>query len=378
VRSMNEKLLDILKPQGECISEEMLIRYSKGDLSSAEARRVEEHLTECEFCSDALDGIMKSGNVQHYHARVSSAKHLLRKRLRVDEEKTTFPFTRALAIAATVLLLVFSAWFVEYLNSNSTQKIFSDQFKPYPPVSADSFSQSLAPVINEVGSSEQSSKISANNKEEMNSKRETASEKKDANEIKKSAPQVAKDISVPAPTNAEGTSPQEISEAQNKKAADDEPATPPAVNNSVSNFSVPKARVTEKEIANESDYSFRKNPEQDVINNHLQSGMDAYRHANYEKALTEFQSVLKEDARNEAASFYSGVCALALNNADEALDFFTKTDNKSSRYYEATLWYQSLSYLKKNDKKEAKNLLEKVVKQNGEHKSQAEQLLQDL
>ena len=56
---MNEKLLDILKPQGQCISEEMLISYARGTLAAEEARRVEEHLTECEFCSDALDGIMK-------------------------------------------------------------------------------------------------------------------------------------------------------------------------------------------------------------------------------------------------------------------------------------------------------------------------------
>ena len=114
------------------------MRYAKGGLSSEEARRVEEHLTECELCSDALDGIMKSGDVGHYRAKVSHAKKSLQHKLRGVEERSMFPFTRALAIAATVMLLVVSAWFVQYLMNNESQRIFSNEFKQYPAAPADS------------------------------------------------------------------------------------------------------------------------------------------------------------------------------------------------------------------------------------------------
>src|SRR6266550_3882563 len=121
---MSEKLLDILKPQGACIPEQLLIRYAEGKLSSAEARKVEEHISECEFCSDALDGIMQNGNVQHFHSQLSSIKKIVHKKVRSREASETFPLMRTLGVAATLLVIAISAWYVEYVVNNNSQKIF--------------------------------------------------------------------------------------------------------------------------------------------------------------------------------------------------------------------------------------------------------------
>src|SRR5262245_55839595 len=99
---MSEKLLDILKSSSACITQDVLLGYAERKLSPAETRRVEEHLTECELCSDALDGIMKSGDVTRYRSNVYSLKKILRRRVYDAEQKISFPFTRALAVAATV------------------------------------------------------------------------------------------------------------------------------------------------------------------------------------------------------------------------------------------------------------------------------------
>ena len=125
---MSEKLLDILKPQGDCIPEELLVRYAEGKLSPAEARRVEEHISECEFCSDALDGIMQNGNAAHFHSHLSSIKQIVHKRVKTAEPRETFPITRMLAIAATLMVLAISAWYVQYLTSSNSQKVFSNEF----------------------------------------------------------------------------------------------------------------------------------------------------------------------------------------------------------------------------------------------------------
>jgi len=114
------------------------------------------------------------------------------------------------------------------------------------------------------------------------------------------------------------------------------------------------------------------------VTDHLNRAIDFYQGGKYVEAVSEFQLVLQKDPSNETANFYSGVSALALNNPDEALNYFNKTDNKRSRFYEATLWYESLAYLKKDDKKEARKLLEKVVGMNGEYKTKAEETLKEL
>src|SRR3954469_2483558 len=41
----------------DCISEGRMLEYIAGKLSSQEANRVEQHLLECELCSDALEGL---------------------------------------------------------------------------------------------------------------------------------------------------------------------------------------------------------------------------------------------------------------------------------------------------------------------------------
>src|SRR5262245_39979693 len=100
---MNERLFDILKPRSECIPEQLLIRYAEGKLSPEETRKVEEHLSECELCSDALDGILESGTTQQFRSSVDSVKRIIHKKVAPAERSATFPMTRMLAVAATLL-----------------------------------------------------------------------------------------------------------------------------------------------------------------------------------------------------------------------------------------------------------------------------------
>lgn len=374
---MNERLLDILKPQGHCISEEMLISYAKGTLAADEARRVEEHLTECEFCSDALDGIMKSGDLQHYYAKVSSTKRSLHRKLRSVEEKSTFPFTRALAIAATVLLLVVSAWFVQYLMNNESQKIFSDQFKPYP---ADSLVQKpmqpsiseAAPQLKSVDSAITPKKNKPIPENKKNETQNSVADRKVENQVvNENAPEIEEPLTVTSSQNAQAD--------EEKVGADKDVTLPQESRGAVSNFSVePKSGYAQNNDAVETIALSKKEETDQFITDHLNRGVDFYQGEKYAESVSEFQLVLKEDPLNATANFYSGVSSLVLNNPDEALNYFKKTDNKSNRFYEATLWYEALAYLKKDDKKEAKKLLEKVVGMNGEYKTQAEETLKEL
>lgn len=379
---MNEKLLDILKPQGECIPEEMLIRYAKGTLAAADNRRVEEHLTECELCSDALDGIMKSGDVQHYHARVHSVKQSLRKKIGLGEERKMFPFTRAMAVAATVLLLAVSAWFVQYVMQNESQKVFTDQFKPFPAEKMDSIvPPQLTPAISESTPVQQEThSVKSGDAKPV---KEIAEKTETGEEVVSTQAESVPEVAAPAEEqfhDKQQAAKYDLHEEKevNKNSAAPEAATPDVVKEEAVTLdqvitSGKANRISGAALAD--DEAMRKSQ---IINDHLNRGMEFYSGEKYVEALAEFQLVLKEDPFHAAASFYSGVSALALDNPKEAISYFKKTDSKNNPYYEATLWYEALANVKLGNKKEATKLLEKIIGLNGQYKSQAEQTLKEL
>ncbi|HYV95114.1 MAG TPA: tetratricopeptide repeat protein [Chitinophagales bacterium] len=386
---MSEKLLDILKQKGECIPEELLIRYAEGKTSADEARRVEDHVSECEFCSDALDGIMQGENVRHFHSDISSIKKIVRKKMRGSDSSATFPITRMLAIAATLLLLAISAWYVQYLVNDNSEKIFSNQFKPYPVPQMEDKSQSPAPAANESKVEMDSQKKSSPKKFLPVSKSASPNSVPQQEEKKESE----KDVAEPSLKQPETV--EQPSFAGTSKNADDAPQE------DVSSLKI----NTDSTIASPSSYSYSTAPSQtvvvtqgsaaysqdeimtdakkdsyqkEVIIDNFNKAMALYQSNHYEEAIAEFQLVLQKEPGNPAANFYSGVSTLALKNPDEALKYFKKTDYKSCQYYEASLWYEALSYISKEDKKQARKLLEKVVELNGEYKVKAKETLKQL
>jgi hypothetical protein len=379
---MNERLLDILKPQGDCIPEEMLLRYAKGTLAADDSRRVEEHVTECELCSDALDGIMKSGDVQHFRARIISAKQSLRKKTGVGEERRMFPFTRATAVAATVLLLAVSAWFVQYLIQDESQKVFTDQFKPFPAEKMDSL---VLPQVTPA--------ISESTLAQQETYEHSAAEEKPVKEVAKKTEAVEKDVLAQAEAAPEFAAPaeeQHLDQMQSTRNDQREErdvhknaAAPEAASRGMAkeeavapDQSVVSGQANKRAGATPADEeAIRKSQ---MISDYLNRGMAYYGSERYAEALAEFQLVLKEDPSNATANFYSGVSALALDDPKKAISYFKETDNRNNQYYEATLWYEALANVKLGNKKEATRLLEKIIGLNGQYKSQAEQTLKEL
>jgi TolA-binding protein len=384
---MNEKLLDILNPQGRCIAEETLLRYSKNMLSLEELRSVEEHLTECELCSDALDGLMTGVNEKQFRSRVTSIRQTLRRKLQLNEKRETFPFTRALAIAATVLLLVVSAWFVQYLINNETEKIFSDQFKPYPVPKADSlFTRPITPAITDANLAGEEPERQVSSPESL-----LNTEENPAGKLKTSA-EAKKEISAPDSIHREEPVfltdvPPRIIESDNSSAArGEETVIQPAADESEDlvrdgmkitqkSASAPASADATKRASGKEEESML---EQQVVVSLVNLAMKYYGDQKYADAIARFEEVIDVEPGNSQANFYAGVSSLALNDPDRALKFFSKTDDEKDPFYEATLWYQSLAYIKKDDKKAARKLLEKVISLGGENQRKAEETLRDL
>ncbi|HRV53164.1 MAG TPA: hypothetical protein P5162_08765 [Bacteroidia bacterium] len=102
----------------QCLSKEKLIAYSKGTLTAAEEHEVEKHLTDCELCSDALEGLA-----------MPDTSHALDETIQTVAAKYSTGHGHAPAAsrwwyaAASVVLLLAAGWVISVYNHTGEEKI---------------------------------------------------------------------------------------------------------------------------------------------------------------------------------------------------------------------------------------------------------------
>ncbi|MGB0887195.1 MAG: tetratricopeptide repeat protein [Vicingaceae bacterium] len=95
-----------------CISKETMLKHINNQLSKKELHEVEKHLLDCELCSDAFEGIRYAENSSMLFAIDSTIKTAITKK------KNDTPIFRNLLVAASVLVIVFGAYFsITFFNN---------------------------------------------------------------------------------------------------------------------------------------------------------------------------------------------------------------------------------------------------------------------
>ncbi|PCJ01393.1 MAG: hypothetical protein COB15_00280 [Flavobacteriales bacterium] len=94
-----------------CISKETMLRYINKQLSKTELHDVEKHMLDCELCSDAYAGMQYAQNSSMLFAIDNQIDQ------RVGSGNTKAPIMRNLMVAASVLAIIFGAYFtMNYFN----------------------------------------------------------------------------------------------------------------------------------------------------------------------------------------------------------------------------------------------------------------------
>ena len=116
----------------KCLSREEVGLYLNNQLTPAELQDIENHLLDCELCSDAIEGFQVDVKaldklpLEWDHSSTSNKKST--KEVSLNKNKTW------LSLAATlVILVVLGALIYQYLNKPSPQSLYADYFVPYPP-----------------------------------------------------------------------------------------------------------------------------------------------------------------------------------------------------------------------------------------------------
>lgn len=95
-----------------CISKETMLRYINKQLSKSELYKVEKHMLDCELCSDAYEGMQFATNSSILFAIDNQIDQ------RVGAGNSKAPIIRNLMVAASILVIVFGAYFTfDYFNN---------------------------------------------------------------------------------------------------------------------------------------------------------------------------------------------------------------------------------------------------------------------
>jgi len=121
---MSEDLTYKMFTPTDCISEQAMFDYIDNKLSPKEQHAVEKHLLDCEFCSDALEGLrlVKNRNIIGILHKEAAARLLVPVQEQEEKKAAGFNYKIYLSIAAGLLLLLGGVFFFNHFSQNDMKQ----------------------------------------------------------------------------------------------------------------------------------------------------------------------------------------------------------------------------------------------------------------
>ena len=361
-----------------CLSPEQMKLYLQNVLSPAEKRAVENHLLECEFCSDAMEGL-KQLAVDNYQYEVDILNRQIKRRVIYNSRKNIlYSPWKLIAVAASVLFLVlltgiYFDWFLHTRFENVAKNI-----------------QDLSSKVSNLALLKKEEKkdtitiIKEKNNDNVYSSTATATD--DISPLNEGTATtvdsaIAKEETMTV-NNGEtkNNAHQNLKDEENNTSekniamADLENKTSKMKMMSSPSSSIPSANYNNNNSENQTDKKITtiKNPEEN-------EGLKQYNAKNYTKAIASLNNVVTKEPTNYQAKYYLGMSYMQAGKYIEAIKQFDAIMvNNNSDWYDDARYQKALSHLKIDDMATAKNLLEQIVSENGKYKSDAQQQLDEL
>ncbi len=118
------KISEIFK-KTECLTPQEILKYRQGNLSPNELRRIENHLAQCEFCSEAVEDI-EEFSVESIERDFAD--------LKAKAKKFNKPKLAQIFYYAVAVMLIGFSFLLGYLSGSENERIFYKYFSPYPDI----------------------------------------------------------------------------------------------------------------------------------------------------------------------------------------------------------------------------------------------------
>lgn len=369
-----------------CLAKEELISYANGTLPQRQAHYVESHLLDCELCSDALEGIIQLREPGHLIEISNDLVRTMNEKKIINENK---PYKWYLAAAIVAVFLLSGIYFKFIYNADSLKQNYADLPEKKSEVKSGATSANMiidaAPKLQEEKKStgtfettiQQVAKLQrekVNNEPSLNSTI-TVNQKTDKL-------MVATDSVAVAEPQAIGNNEIKVNESAGtaKPMVAESPAVEKQVTTTGDNAAYKDradgAERYKKESVNGLMVLKSKNAREDS-NALITDAQKKIEDQNYKDALKQLKIVLQNEPSNVDALYYSGVTYYNTDEETKAIQYFDKTlENSDKKHYEDARWYKVLTYVKINDKENARKIINRIIAEKGPYKNRAEDLLE--
>ena len=113
----------------------------------------------------------------------------------------------------------------------------------------------------------------------------------------------------------------------------------------------------------------------------MQTAISLYNAGQFAEASKQFGELLRADSLNLTALLNTGIVSLRVGNYDKALDCFTKLEKHTDPHVNPALFYEALTLMRRNnagDAGHAKQILQQIVREDGNRKLDAQELLSEM
>lgn len=351
---MAGKLENILS-RGECIPEDMLIRYLEGGLSAHDNHLVEKHLLECEFCSDAVEGL-KMIPASSVNPVLDDLHEKLDARIADAPQKgkvVGFSFYKMAAVVT--LFILFGGGYLLLKNANKDKVIAGND--PVLQQVTDSIPEKTQPQFEPLNST-------ASRQEEVVQSAPVLALKKP--NVNLTATNTNADTSALLTGNSTYSVNNDVSNDQNDRISPEEEVL------SATQKGEAKDDSRSKETAREDAKSASGAPSITMSN------MAVLDQSKREESVS-------MERKNSAAESYSpaNLFTRAKANYDQkkydvaANDFEKLINDSGSTFYDDSKWYLANCYIKLNKNIKSRKLLKEIAGSNSKHQKEAFGLLQE-
>ncbi len=422
---MNNRLNNIFS-ETDCLTPGSLTAYAENRLSSDERHLVEKHLTDCEMCSEALEGLSSVKNKKELRKIFTGINKKIDQRVQKKAAKVFYfnfnPPTHKTAMrlaAAAILITVIGITFLFKYYMGEQKKDMMAQRE----VKESEISKQEKPALEEnkktVTIEEQKSKLPGNNEKNKSNVIKDAKENKSRNDITSRPKAVDKEplkydvdkqlntfggFIINETSNKNIETKEEDNVAYGGNATNNLNETPMADSISVSeNFIETKtthpATAYKNDLAKESGQAkLKKNKKSEIKDENApvmsdistgnienKGGVSDQRYAtavkkyqsnDYTGSINLLESYISDNAGDYNALYYCGASYYFLNDYVNAIKYLDKVLMiKNGSYNETAQWYLALAYIGNKDKKKAEKILNEIIKANSSFKTQAEEKL---
>ena len=391
---MLSRKIEIFKTS-DCVDKERLTKYVQGKMTDAEKYAVEKHLTDCELCSDAAEGL----------ALLTSMKPLDETIKQVSDKysssaKQSPSINRWYYAAASVAILIATGWIIsnysfkhentaEQINAPAVQqkintetpqtssdtKLNESTIQPPPPPAEERIQQASKNII-----ASHNAMVAKASKED---KAFAATEP------------VQKNEAIAEPQSADVAAPI-VTESASAGAAVVDAVVPVTKNiEGLKVYDYSREYKREKNVAKEDNgiparYESRKDMEKSKTLNNMQSrtigyqdflaeALVDYNNKKYSSAINKLQLLLSDNHSDVNALFYTAMSYSESQQYDKALHFLDRLDAQSNNTFnQESAWHRSLLLLQKGEMDKAKELLQKIISAKGFYATAAQQKLSEI